>query len=126
MSNLSAPPIKTILFIIWFAILSGLGIITSMLGSGEPFGDGTFEALHIALLVPAVISTLLRWFIIPRITSLEAMLVPMIIGLALAEATAILGIILLTDGWGGLVILGAIAVLQYFPPFLPGWKPRQF
>lgn len=74
--------------------------------------DAETSSLVYLGLVPLAISTLIRWFLLPKAKHSGALLVYMLIGLATAEACGILGLLLQAPA---LYILGAAGLAQYIP-----------
>ncbi|BCU76192.1 hypothetical protein [Luteolibacter sp. LG18] len=85
----SGPTNALALWVIWFAILSGLVMIQMIAGGGISMGPDK----AVAPLVPVVIATggafasmVVRFLVLPRVKLLEQKLPLMIVGLALAES----------------------------------------
>ena len=89
-----------VFWVIWFAILSGVPIFIFYIESGWPTGIDQGEAslpLLAFTLSGAAVSTILRWAIIPRVTTAESLMRFFVVGVALAEGTALFGIFLIED-----------------------------
>lgn len=119
------PPIQITAWIIWFAILNGLVMIQFFVGGGIPSGinHGTPPALQQYLpAVPAFLALVVRFLIIPRISAPLKKLPVMIIGLALAEATGILGIFVVGKSYGStqltFLVLSLLAILAMAPVYM--------
>jgi hypothetical protein len=119
------PPIQITAWIIWFATLNGLVMIQFFIGGGFPSGinENTPPALLRYLpAAPAFFALVIRFLIIPRIPTPPKRLPAMIIGIALAEATGILGIFLLDKSHGSTQLtfftLSLLAILALAPVYL--------
>lgn len=114
-----------VFWILWASMLVGIVFITQFLGGGFPSGTSAKPPSYVMFLITisgACISTLIRWFILPKINNLESLLTTMIIGLALAESTTLLGIFLIGNEFPSeqRIALGIsfIALVQYMPLYL--------
>ena len=107
-------------WIVWGAILVGLTMIYFLLGRG-PQGPKELppEKMLTGLigLVPMVVSVVVRWLVLPRITEMGRALVIFIIGLGLAEACGILGIFFGGPYRDDLFVLGLFGIVQFMPIF---------
>lgn len=120
----NTPPASLIFWIVWGAVLSGIFVFLFFILGGWPEGEDT-EALSPMLfygaLLPAAISTLLRWLILPSKETSDAALPVFIIGLALAEGTAMIALFVVGSEYpASLRVLWSVAVittLQYIPLF---------
>jgi len=90
------------MWVIWFAIVTGLFIIRVFAApalmqedSGQPLELGLISAIA---LTSAAGGMIVRWLVIPRIQSLEARLQAMVVGLALCEGCGILGMFVAGGG----------------------------
>jgi len=87
------------MWIIWFAILQGLFILHFFAAPkpvpAEEAVAFSLSMISIVALAAAGIGMVLRWVVIPRITSKLAQLQAMIIGLALCEGSGIIGMFVL-------------------------------
>ena len=67
--------------------------------------------------VPVLISGILRWVVLPRITDAIKAFPIFVIGIAMAEATLFLGIFMFRSHHRDLLILSALGILQFIPFF---------
>jgi len=91
------PPATFVFWIIWFAIFNGLFLLQFFAAGGIPKGDNEGSAPMAVVVIAgglAFVSMVIRFFIIPKLGSLEKLLPAMIIGLALAESVGIIGMFL--------------------------------
>lgn len=119
------PPIQITAWIIWFAILSGLVIMQFFIGGGIPSGtnDGTPPALQQFLpAIPAFLALVIRFLVLPRISTTEKKLPVMIVGLSFAEATGLLGMFIVSKAYGStqltFFVLAILAILCLAPIYL--------
>lgn len=102
-------------WIIWVTMLVGIGVIYFQLGRGplRPAAANPFE--NLVGLVPLFVSIVVRWLVLPRYTDGQKAFVMFIVGCALAEACAILGIFLGGPYRDDLFVLGALGIAQFVP-----------
>lgn len=111
-----------IFWIIWFAIFNGLFILQFFAAGGFPSGSNEGDVPLWAVAVPAgllVVAMVIRFLVIPKISSIVALLPAMIIGLALSEGIGILGMFALGKEFPetrmALFITSVCAVVAYMP-----------
>lgn len=113
-------PVPRIIFwVIWFALLSGVLVMNFAIAPPEkpPISDAGNSLLWLVAVVPLLISALVRWFVLPRATTAQTALPVFIIGMALAESTAILGMFVFSGHRAELVALGLLGIGQFMPTF---------
>ena len=104
---------------IWGAMLTSLlsiGTVFGLLRAPEPVGDNPL--LNLVALVPLFVSVVIRWLVLPRLDVDGKSGLPMfILGVALGEASGLLGVFLGGPYHDDLFILGALGIVQYVPFF---------
>ena len=102
-------------WIIWLSLLAGVCVIYVLLGRGPvgPAAANPFE--NLAGLVPLFVSIIVRWLVLPRYTDGQKAFVMFIVGCALAESCAILGIFLGGPYRDDLFVLGVLGIAQFVP-----------
>lgn len=118
----ATPPIT--FWMIWAAILFGLFILQYFIIGGFHLGEATasvpFSTLAICM-AGFLISSIVRWTILPRQKSLAAMLPVMVVGIAIGESTGLLGIFMIGKSNPGIqlatFILSVLAIVQYMPVY---------
>ncbi len=112
------------LWIIWFAILTGLFILQTFIVGGfhtGPASSPVSSGMVAICMSGIIIASFIRWFILPRQSSLAAQLPVMIIGLAFAELTGLLSMFLIGKAYPSMQLLGFIlsvlAILQFMPVY---------
>ncbi len=102
-------------WIIWLSLLSGLCVIYIALGRGPvgPAAANPFE--NLVGLVPLFVSIIVRWLVLPRYTDGQKAFLMFIVGCALAELCAILGIFLGGPYRDDLFVLGVLGIAQFVP-----------
>ena len=112
------PPL-TVWWLVWGGLLTGLVLIYAGLGRGPvrlpPAGAHPLAGL--VGFLPLFISIVIRWLVLPRMTSLARAFPLFIAGLALAEACGLLGIFLGGVYRDQLFLLGVLGIVQYLPFF---------
>ncbi len=101
---------------IWFSLLMGVLLLSVFLKPGAA-GKPQAQLPLVMLFAPFLMGTTLRWLVLPRIKMLMKALPIFIAGLAMCEATAILGIFMGGENRDLLVGLGALGIIQYVPLF---------
>ncbi len=105
-----------IFWIVWFALLQGVILLTFFLRAHKP-AVSPGEVTILILVAPMILGTLVRWLVLPRFTTQRKALPIFILGLALCEGTAILGLFLGGKNSDGAVALGLLGIAQYVPLF---------
>ncbi len=125
MNTDSPKPTAMVFWILWFALLNGIVIITFFVGGGLPEGENQGEPplLIIALAaVLAVISVAIRFLAIPKTKHLEQLLPMMLVGMAFAEGIGIIGIFVvakeLPETRLALFVTSVSAMLAYAPVYV--------
>jgi hypothetical protein len=104
-------------WIIWFGVFSGLGIVYFVFGQRELIPMDASSPIGLVALGPLVMSALVRWLLLPRIRDIKMALPVFVIGLGLAEGAGVLAVLLGGAYRNELVLLSALAVLQFIPIF---------
>lgn len=108
-------------WIIWFNILNGLMMIYVFIGpksgviSTRPTNEPSI--IEYLYLLPLLISVALRWVVIPRVPHRQTAFVVFMVGLALAESSGILAIVLHIHSTREFVTLSLLGILQWAPLF---------
>ena len=129
-ANPKAPPL-IVWWVIWLALLVGVVVIYVFLGRGPLPPPVSNPFPHLIGLVPLFISILLRWLILPKQRDPAKVLVLFIVGAAMGEGCAILGIFLGGPFRDELFVLGALGIVQWMPlyarslyaPAAAGFRP---
>ncbi len=124
---------KTIVFwVIWFAIFNGLFILQFFAAGGIPKGENEGDppmAMVAAAGGLAFVAMLIRFFVIPKLDSLEKMLPAMLIGLALAESVGMIGMFVVGKEFPetrlSLFVASVSAVAAFAPIFVQALLNRQ-
>ncbi len=106
-------------WITWAAILAGLPMFYVFLppASGLASGGGLNQNLWPLALIPFVLGTVVRWVILPRMTSAQAAMPVFVVGLALSEICCFLGTFLFPAARNELFAGSFVGVLQFMPLF---------
>lgn len=104
---------------IWGALLSGVIMIHQFVQvpAQDPLPGSSGSSLWLVSVVPLTISSMIRWLVLPKVKSAPAALPVFIIGMALAEATFLLGKFLFPAHEKELMVLGVLGILQFIPIF---------
>ena len=80
-----------VMWIIWFGFLQMAFAYHFVLEDGFPSGDNAAETmaswLWVLCLLPIILATIVRWWVIPKLKDQKQMLSALIVGLALTEAS---------------------------------------
>lgn len=102
---------------IWLAMLGGLFISYIMLGGiqrGEALSSQMFLALAV---IQIVVSTLVRWAVLPRTQDLVQAFPLFVIGMALSEGACFFGIFLVPAWKPELFFASVLGIGQFVPLF---------
>lgn len=117
-----APRLKLqhqILWIVWSSNLLGLGLFYLLLHNDktvERFATAN-PLINLAGFVPLFVSIIIRWLVIHRASQPGSILIIFVIGIALAEACGLLGLLLGGPYRDSLFALGVMGVTTYVPLF---------
>ena len=102
-------------WIIWATLLAGLCVIYVALGRGptRPAAANPFE--NLVGLVPLFVSIIVRWLVLPRYSEGQKAFVVFVLGCALAESCAIIGIFFGGPYRDDLFLLGVLGIMQFVP-----------
>jgi hypothetical protein len=115
-----APPKPVVFWIFWVAILTGLPMIYAIMGQPSAQTSSPSSGFPLTLaagLPPLLFSIITRWAILPRIDNPTKALSVFVVGMALAEACGIIGIIFGGEHKNLVFAAGVLGVLQYIPLF---------
>ena len=125
--DIKQPPI--VWWMIWGALLSGIFIIYFVVGSagGAPRTNAGSPDSPVWMVgfAPFVISTIIRWLILPRIRNFQAAFSLFIVGLAMGEAPCILGVFAFPAHKAGLFALSVLGIVQFVPYFASRFDSRE-
>lgn len=107
-------------WILWAAITGGLVTIYGVI-SPPPRAEALQALRHLPLL-PLLISSGLRWIVLPRMTERLRAFPVFIIGVVLAESCGLLGIFLIPEMKQTYFALALIGLVQYMPFFASRYK----
>jgi len=117
-SEANSVPFQILIWwIIWFGVFSGLGVVYFVFGRRELVPMDASSPIGLVALGPLVMSALVRWLLLPRIRDIKMALPIFVIGLGLAEGAGVLAVLLGGAYRNELVLLSALAVLQFIPIF---------
>ena len=108
------PPIVT-WWVIWFALIVGVTVAYNVIQ--PPTSQSTNETLRYLPIMPLLLSAVVRWFILPRLKHAGQAFAMFIVGMALAEGCAILGLVLVPDMKATYLCLGLLGIAQFAPLF---------
>lgn len=118
-------PKRLVLWILWFAITSGLCLIYFIIGHGaEVISSKSNAVLRFVPMAPLALSVLVRFFLLPKIKSLSKVLPLYIVGLSMAEGSGIIAIFLLPHGDATSYLTTALIVLLMYVPLFSD-KPEE-
>jgi len=104
-------------WIMWFGLLSSVLAIHFIIPVVPGREITPAGALTYVPLVPLFLGCAVRWLLLPRLGKQEHALAVFLMGLALCEGCAILGIFLVPEMRSTYVVLAVIGVLQFMPVF---------
>lgn len=107
-------------WMLWFSLIAGVILIYFIIGrtpaaaNTPPDADGTAWLFGT---IPVLISISLLWAVLPRLQSSRTVLAAFVFGMALAEASAFLGMFVWRGHHAELVALALLGMLQYMPTY---------
>jgi hypothetical protein len=112
-----------VMWIIWFSFLQSAFVCHFLLGDGFPEGDNVAEPMASWLwalcIVPIGLATLVRWVVMPKLPQQPQMLVAMVIGLGLTEASIFFELFLIGADYPqnqiAVLMLAVFGLIQFAP-----------
>ena len=112
-----------VMWIIWFGFLQMAFAYHFVLEDGFPSGDNAAETmaswLWVLCLLPIILATIVRWWVIPKLKDQKQMLSALIVGLALTEASILFELFLIGSDYPQnqiVVLMVAVFSLIQFAP----------
>ena len=121
----SSPPV-IVWWILWLSFAAGIFVIYHFIAPKTSVTSPRPSDLPWVLgAVPLLFSALIRWVFLPRVQDVSKALPLFIIGIAMAEATMILGLFLFRSHHRDLFLLSVLGVLQFVPLFARRFYPNE-
>ncbi len=112
-----------VMWIIWFLFLQIAFAYHFVLGDGFPKGDNAAAPmaswLWVLCLLPIILATIVRWWVIPRLQDQKQMLIALIVGLGLTDAPILFELFLIGSDYPQnqiVVLMVAVFSLIQFAP----------
>jgi hypothetical protein len=104
-------------WVLWGAFQVGIFFIYNLLGgAGAPSRTVTDGSpVWLAALAPLVLSAMVRWLVLPRVRQPRTALSLSIVGIAMAEATCLMGLFIFPAHKRELFFLSALGIFQFIP-----------
>lgn len=94
-SSQQQPPVTVVMWIMWFAILNGLFMIAFFAAPRPPEPELRLDEANLPFVALSVVSGMIslgiRFMLIPKMSHAQGLLVAMMVGLAIAEGSGIIG-----------------------------------
>lgn len=125
MSAPQQPPAAPVFWVIWFALLSGMVMFVTVIGGGWPSGEGEGLSFGNPVFLAGVgmflVSTVVRWIVLPQTKTSQSRLVAAIIGMSMMEGMLFLGMFALADSAVAakqvLHVLAFLGIVTYLPVY---------
>lgn len=106
-------------WVLWAAFQVGIFMIHYFVGGthARPASPSPESPLGLAGLAPFFAATIVRWILLPRVTSAPPAFPLFLVGIALAEATCFLGIFVFSDHQQLLFAASVLGIFQFIPFF---------
>ena len=112
-----------VMWIIWFVFLQLAFAYHFVLEDGFPSGDNAAEPmaswLWVLCLVPIILATIVRWWVIPKLKDQKQMLSALIVGLALTEAPILFELFLIGSDYPQnqivVLMIAVFSLIQFAP-----------
>ena len=112
-----------VMWIIWFGFLQMAFAYHFVLEDGFPSGDNAAETmaswLWVLCLLPIILATIVRWWVIPKLKDQKQMLIALIVGLGLTDAPILFELFLIGSDYPQnqiVVLMVAVFSLIQFAP----------
>lgn len=117
------------IWVIWIAILQGLFFIIFFAADGFPSGEDQGPlpwGMGLIGLSGFFVGSIIRWVVIPKLTTFAKLMPAFVIGLAACEFTGIFALFVINADsptmQAGLLICSLIGILQFVPTFTVSFK----
>jgi len=105
-------------WLVWVALLIGILFIYIEIGISKVIYDDPDMTMDYLGLQPLIVSCVIRWVVLPRLTHARAAFQLFIIGIVLAESSSYIGLFLAKQWKEELFFLGLLGMIQFIPVFL--------
>lgn len=113
----SSPPQRMVWWALWAAFQLGIVVIYFFIGGSRTTPETEVSNYWVLGLLPALISGALRWSVLPMFTDATKAFPILLVGLALAEVTAFLGMFLFPAQQALLFGASVVGILQFIPVY---------
>ena len=107
---------KLVMWVLWGAFLVGVCVQYHFLHNTKP-PAADVSKVWLAALAPVMISIVIRWNFLPRVTAPQPALVLMILGVALAESAMFIGMFVFPTHQFELFAAAFLGILQHAPVY---------
>jgi hypothetical protein len=107
-------------WVLWAAFLSGIFVYYCFLGGSAPpppGAEGGNAFTWLGCLVPLSLSTVIRWFVLPRLQNAQTALTVFILGIAFSESACFMGLFVFPVHKQELFLWSALGIFQFMPYF---------
>lgn len=104
-------------WVLWGAFMVGVVMMYVFLGNKKAPAPDDSQQWMVAL-APLLISLIIRWNVIPRVTAVTSGLVAMIVGIALAEMVLFLGLFIFPAHQLELFLAALFGIAQHAPVYV--------
>jgi hypothetical protein len=106
-------------WMVWASLLTGLFFFYHFLGGSgaTPPQTAPESSAWLVGLAPVALSSIIRWFVLPRIASAWIAFRLFVAGMAMAEAACFLGLFIFPQHKQELLILSGLGIFQFIPLF---------
>jgi heme/copper-type cytochrome/quinol oxidase subunit 4 len=128
--NRSAKQHAIIMWVIWLAFLQSVFVVQILIGKGLPEGENAQEPMAlwiwIVCFAPLIVSTVIRWLVIPKIEVKRKQLVALLIGMGLAEVPVYFQLFLMGPDYPqnqiAVLMVAVVCLIQHAPSYAtPGY-----
>ncbi len=112
-------PQTLVWWVLWFAMQTGVFVQYHFLSQGRPVPAGGDSGPWMVALLPLAVSAVMRWVVLGRVKTAAQALPLFIMGIAMAEATNLVGLFVFPAHRLDLFVLSVLGVGQ-FAPFFAG------
>ena len=109
-------------WLVWVALLIGILFIYIEIGISKVIYDDPDMTMDYLGLQPLIVSVIIRWVVLPRLTHARAAFQLFIIGIVLAESASYIGLFLAQQWKEELFFLGLLGMIQFVPVFLKRYR----
>ena len=105
-------------WLVWSAFLMGILLIYIEIGISKVIYEDPDVSMGFLAFQPLIVSVIIRWLVLPRLTRAKAAFQLFIVGIVMAEVSSLIAFFLVEQWKEELFFLGVLGMIQFVPVFI--------